>query len=117
MNIEELREYCLSKPSVTEGFPFDEVTLVFKVGGKMFLLTTLNEAFRINLKNTPDKVIELQEEYSSVYPGYHMNKRHWITVSIDGSIPDTTICRWIDESYNLIVSSLSKKIKDELNLK
>ena len=111
MNIEELREYCISKPAVTESFPFDESTLVFKVAGKMFLLTDLVDAFSMNVKNTPEKVIELKEQYSSVLPGYHMNKIHWITVLIDGSISDSLIRQWIDESYDLIKSGFSRKEK------
>ena len=111
MNIEELREYCISKPAVTESFPFDEATLVFKVAGKMFLLTDLVDAFSMNVKNTPEKVIELKEQYSSVLPGYHMNKIHWITVLIDGSISDSLIRQWIDESYDLIKSGFSRKEK------
>ena len=111
MNIEELREYCISKPAVTESFPFDESTLVFKVAGKMFLLTDLVDAFSMNVKNTPEKVIELKEQYSSVLPGYHMHKVHWITVLIDGSISDSLIRQWIDESYDLIKSGFSRKEK------
>ncbi len=111
MNIEELREYCILKPAVTESFPFDESTLVFKVAGKMFLLTDLVDAFSMNVKNNPEKVIELKEQYSSVLPGYHMSKIHWITVLIDGSISDSLIRQWIDESYDLIISGFSRKEK------
>ncbi len=111
MNIEELRDYCLTKSAVTESFPFDESTLVFKVAGKMFLLTDLVDAFSINIKNIPEKVIELREQYPSVLPGYHMNKIHWITVMIDGTITDNLLKQWIDESYNLIVAGFSGKEK------
>lgn len=111
MNIEELRDYCIAKPAVTESFPFDEATLVFKVAGKMFLLTDLVDAFSMNIKNTPEKVIELKEQYPSVLPGYHMNKIHWITVMIDGSISDNILKHWIDESYLLIVAGFSRKEK------
>ncbi len=111
MNIEELRDYCISKPAVTESFPFDESTLVFKVAGKMFLLTDLVDALSMNVKNTPEKVIELREHYPSVLPGYHMNKIHWITVMIDGTIAVSILKLWIDESYNLIVSGFSRKEK------
>lgn len=111
MNIEELRDYCIGKPAVTESFPFDESTLVFKVAGKMFLLTDLVDAFSMNIKNTPEKVIELREQYPSVLPGYHMNKIHWITVMIDGSISDKLLKQWIDESYNLIVTGFTRKEK------
>jgi len=111
MNIEELRDYCISKPAVTESFPFDESTLVFKVAGRMFLLTDLVDALSMNVKNTPEKVIEMKEQYSSVLPGYHMNKIHWITVMIDGNIADSLIRQWIDESYDLIISGFSRKEK------
>jgi len=111
MNIEELRDYCLSKPAVTESFPFDETTLVFKVAGKMFLLTDLVDAFSMNIKNTPEKVTELKGLYPSVLPGYHMNKIHWVTVLIDGSISDNLLKQWIDESYNLIVAGFTRKEK------
>jgi len=111
MNIEELRDYCISKAAVTESFPFDETTLVFKVAGKMFLLTDLVDALSMNIKSTPEKVIELKELYSSVLPGYHMNKIHWVTVMIDGTISDNLLKQWIDESYNLIVAGFSRKEK------
>jgi predicted DNA-binding protein (MmcQ/YjbR family) len=109
MNIEELREYCLAKAAVTESFPFDESTLVFKVAGKMFLLTDLVDDLAMNIKNTPERVIELREAYPAVQPGYHMNKIHWVTVRIDGSVSDSLLKQWIDESYNLIVSGLKGK--------
>lgn len=111
MNIEELRDYCIARPAVTESFPFDEFTLVFKVAGKMFLLTDLVDAFSMNVKNTPEKVIELREQYPSVLPGYHMSKIHWVTVTIDGTISDSLLKQWIDESYNLIVAGFSRKEK------
>lgn len=116
MNIEEFREYCLGKKSVTESFPFDETTLVFKVAGKMFALTNTYGDFSINLKCDPEKAIEMRERYPCVIPGYHMNKKHWNTVSIEGSIQDDLLHQWIDESYNLIVESLPKKLKAELNI-
>jgi predicted DNA-binding protein (MmcQ/YjbR family) len=111
MNIEELRDYCIAKAAVTESFPFDESTLVFKVAGKMFLLTDLVDAFSMNIKNTPEKVIDLKEQYPSVLPGYHMNKIHWVTVMIDGTITDNLLKQWIDESYDLIVAGFSRKEK------
>jgi predicted DNA-binding protein (MmcQ/YjbR family) len=109
MNIEELREYCLSKIDVTEGFPFDETTLVFKVAGKMFCLANLDGALSVNLKNDPEKNIELREHYPDIKPGYHMNKHHWNTVEINGSIPDGLLKQLIDESYESIIKGLSKK--------
>jgi predicted DNA-binding protein (MmcQ/YjbR family) len=114
MNIEEFREYCLKKKGVTESFPFGENTLVFKVMGKMFALTGLNGDFSINLKCEPEKAIELREHYSSVLPGYHMNKKHWNTVLIDGTIDDELIRDWIDHSYQLVIESLSLKLKSAL---
>lgn len=108
MNIEEFREYCLSKPSVEESFPFDNSTLVFKVMGKMFALTGLDRDFAINLKCDPEKAIELRAKHPAVQPGYHMSKKHWNTVNIDGSIDDDIIYGWTDDSYNLIVASLPK---------
>mgnify|MGYP001434200151 CR=1 FL=1 len=109
MNIEELRAYCLSLKGVTEDFPFDENTLVFKVVGKMFCLTDLEGDFTINVKNEPEKNIELREEYQAIKPGYHMNKVHWNSIEIDGSIPDDVIKNLIDESYDLVVMKLTKQ--------
>lgn len=109
MNIEDLRDYCLRKKGVTEGFPFDQSTLVFKVAGKMFLLTDLTDTFSINVKCDPDKAPELREKYPSVAPGYHMNKKYWNTVNINGSISDELIMEWIDDSYRLVVESLPAK--------
>ncbi|WP_372950493.1 MmcQ/YjbR family DNA-binding protein [Mariniphaga sp.] len=113
MNIEELREYCMAKKGVTESFPFDESTLVFKVAGKMFCLTDLVDDFAVALKNDPEKNIELREHFPAVRPGYHMNKQHWNTVQIDGSISDKMLKQLIDESYWLIVAKLPKKVKEE----
>jgi len=114
MNIEDFREYCLSKKGVTESFPFDETTLVFKVMGKMFSLTDTHDDFSINLKCDPEKAIELREQYPAVIPGYHMNKKHWNTVNIDGSITDDLLYQWIDDSYELIVKKLPKAIRDQI---
>jgi predicted DNA-binding protein (MmcQ/YjbR family) len=109
MNIEQIREYCLKKKGVTEEFPFDEETLVFKVAGKIFLLASLESIpLQINLKCDPEKAIELREEYESVQPGYHMNKKHWNTIIFDGTVPTKKILEWIDDSYNLVVAGLKK---------
>jgi predicted DNA-binding protein (MmcQ/YjbR family) len=117
MDIEQIREYCLKKRGVTEEFPFDEETLVFKVLGKMFLLASLETIpLQINLKCNPEEAVELREEYEAVQPGYHMNKKHWNTVIIDGSIQSEMILRWIDESYELVVSGLKKSNKNKLNI-
>lgn len=114
MNIEEFREYCLLKKQVEECLPFDDKTLVFKVCNKIFALTSLEGEFKINLKCEPERAIELREEYSSVIPGFHMNKKHWNTVLMDTDISDAKIKEWIDMSYDLIVSSLPKKLKNNL---
>jgi predicted DNA-binding protein (MmcQ/YjbR family) len=114
MNIEELREYCLSLPATTEDFPFDEVTLVFKIGGKMYALTGLDGPFTVNLKCDPELAISLRESYPAVRPGYHMSKVHWNTVDIDGSISDKQLKEWIDHSYNLVFKSLPKAVRLKL---
>jgi predicted DNA-binding protein (MmcQ/YjbR family) len=101
MNIEELREFCLSLPGTTEHFPFDESTLVFKVNGRMFALTDLVDPLAVAVKCDPELALELRERYPAVKPGYHMNKKHWNTVSIDGTIPDRLIREWIETSYSL----------------
>jgi predicted DNA-binding protein (MmcQ/YjbR family) len=103
MNIEELREYALQKEGVEESFPFGEGTLVFKVAGKMFLLAGLNSnPVQFNAKCSPERAISLREEYSSIIPGYHMNKKHWNTVILDGSIPANLVTELIDDSYKLV---------------
>jgi len=114
MNIEEFREYCLSKDQVTEGFPFDETTLVFKVLDKMFALTDVEGDFTVNLKSNPEKAIELREKYSCVIPGYHMSKKHWNTIIVDGTLSDDIIKEWIDESYSLVVQKLPLKLRNKL---
>jgi predicted DNA-binding protein (MmcQ/YjbR family) len=116
MNIEELREYCISKKGVTESLPFDETTLVFKVLGKMFALTDTEDDFSINLKCDPEKAVELRERYPMVHPGYHMNKKHWITITIDDSISDELLKEWIDDSYVLVAKTLNKKNRLDLGL-
>lgn len=114
MNIEELREYCLSKKGVTEGFPFGETALVFKVAEKMFCLASLEGDLSANLKNEPEKNLELREHFPAIKPGYHMNKQHWNTVEIDGSIPDKMLKQLIDDSYRIVVEKLPKKKQEEL---
>ena len=114
MNIEEFREYCISKPGVTEEFPFDENTLVFKVMGKMFALTDLVDAFSLNLKCDPERAIELREQFPAIQPGYHMNKAHWNTVLMDGSLSSNLILELIDHSYQLVVDKLPGKIRQSL---
>ena len=110
MNIELLQQYCLSKPGVKETLPFGPDTLVYKVGGKIFLLCSLDsEVLQFNVKCDPDLAIELREEYPSVLPGYHMNKKHWNTIIADGSVPVKKLKEWIDHSYELVLGSLPKK--------
>lgn len=116
MNVEELRDYCIAKKGVEESFPFDNETLVFKVMGKIFLLSGItSQPTQFNVKCDPEKAIELRAKYSCILPGYHMNKQHWNTVICDGSVHDKLIKEWIDDSYFLIVGSLSKKLKAELD--
>ncbi|PHS02255.1 MAG: MmcQ-like protein [Leeuwenhoekiella sp.] len=119
MNIDNFRTYCLQKPGTTEEFPFDNETLVFKVMGKMYALSGLEswEAStpRINLKCDPERALELRGEYpESVLPGWHMNKQHWNTVLLNGEISLKQLYEFIDHSYELIVNSLTKKLKEEL---
>ena len=115
MDIETLRSYCISKKGVTEDFPFDDVTLVFKVMGKMFALVSLERLpLQVNLKCNPEKAIVLREEYDgAILPGYHMSKVHWNTLIVE-KISPKLILELIDHSYDLVVSKLTKKLKDEL---
>ncbi len=114
MNIEEFREYCIMKKGVTEGFPFDESTLVFKVMGKMFALTSLDTDLRFSAKVRPEEGISLREQYPCIQPAWHMNKTHWIMVEPDGSLDDTTMKHIIDRSYEIVVAGLTKKLRTEL---
>lgn len=113
MNIEELRDYCLSKPGACETFPFGPDTLVFKVAGKVFLLSGLDsKPTSFNAKCDPEEAIALREEYPhSIFPGYHMNKKHWNTVELNGGISDALVRRMIDDSYQLIVKALPAKLR------
>lgn len=119
MNIQQLYEFCHSKKAVTEHFPFDEDTLVFKVGGKMFCLASLkdweNGIPSVNLKCNPNYARELREKYESVTPGYHSNKMHWNTVFVNKEIEDKKINHFINHSYELVVAGLPKKLRDEIN--
>ena len=116
MNIESFREYCISKKGVTEEFPFDEDTLVFKVLGKMFALTGLERVpFKISLKCDPERAIELREAFDGLIVGaYHMNKKHWNTIEPE-RLPPQLVKDLIDHSYNLVVNGLTKRQKEELN--
>lgn len=114
MNIESFRNYCISKPGVTEEFPFDEQTLVFKVMGKMFTATNVDNFVSVNLKCDPERAVQLREEHSGILPGYHMSKKHWNTVLCDGSLSDSFIQELTDHSYDLVVSKLTKKDQEAL---
>lgn len=102
MNIEILREYCISKEGAEETFPFGDDTLVFKKDGKIFALANLDGEPTVNLKCDPALAVELREKFPCVIPGYHMNKKHWNTVILDGSVPDRKVFEWIDHSYRLV---------------
>lgn len=118
MDIQQYFDYCLAKKGVTEHFPFDEDTLVFKVGGKMFALASLSEwekgSAAVNLKCDPDHALELRAQYEGIQPGYHMSKAHWNTVTINGDVPDPFVRTLIDHSYELVLKSLPKKAQAEI---
>ena len=118
MNIQAFYEYCLSKKGVTEHFPFDEDTLVFKVGGKMFSLSSLSQWEKgdpsINLKCDPEKALELRAEYDGIEPGYHMSKVHWNTIAVNSDVPARLLRELIDHSYELVFKSLTKKLQAEI---
>jgi len=115
MNIEEYRDYCLSKKYVTECFPFDETTLVFKVAEKMFALCAINRMpTQVNLKCDPERSILLREEHEDVIEGFHMSKKHWNTIMIEGNISNEFIKELIDHSYDLVVKGMTKKKQKEL---
>lgn len=115
MDIEQLREYCIAKPAVEETLPFGPDVLVFKVAGKAFLLCPLDtDGLQFNVKCDPEQAVELREQYASVLPGYHMNKKHWNTILVDGSVPVKLLKAWIDHSYALVVNSLPLKVKQQL---
>ncbi len=120
MNIQQFFEFCLSKKAVTEHFPFDEDTLVFKVGGKMFALSSLSQWEKgmpsINLKCDPERAEELRAEFNDIQPGYHMSKVHWNTVALNGDVSDKMVRELIDHSYELVFKSLTKKLQAEINL-
>lgn len=114
MNIEQFQEYCISLPGVTEEFPFGEETLVYKVKGKIFALTNIDNFQSVNLKCDPENAVELRERYDGVKPGYHMNKKHWNTVEVHSNIPNKLLLQWIRDSYDLVVKSLPKKDRESL---
>ncbi|CAN5163282.1 MmcQ/YjbR family DNA-binding protein [soil metagenome] len=113
MNLQELREYCLSKQGVEETTPFGPDTLVYKVIGKVFLLTSFDSnPLQFNVKCNPEHAIELRERYDCVLPGFHMNKKHWNTILVNGNAPNKLIKEWIDDSYQLVMNGFSKKEKE-----
>ena len=114
MNIEDFRAYCLAKPGTSESLPFDNQTLVFKVADKMFALTDVDFFTSINLKCDPEQAELLREQHEAVRPGYHMNKKHWNTILMDGSVSDPLIKQWTDDSYDLVVSKLLQRVKEML---
>ncbi len=117
MNVEEVREYCLSKKGVTEGLPFNDTALVFKVAGKMFALLDLSEEKRgLSLKCDPVLALELREHYPEVTPAYHFNKKHWNGIKLLSNLSQDLIKEWIDHSYHVVVSKLPKKIRDKSGL-
>lgn len=116
MNIEILRDYCLSLPATTESFPFDNETLVFKVAGKMFCIIGLNNPDHCNLKCTPEKSALLRQEFEAVKPGFHMNKLHWNTVTFNLDMNDKHVLDLVKLSYDLVVKKLTLKVRKEFNL-
>ncbi len=112
MDIESIWKYCVSKPHAEETFPFDQTTLVFKVGNKMFALFSIDNFSGINLKCDPEKSIELRESFSGVIPAFHMNKKHWNTVILNEDVDSKLVLELIDHSYDLVYKSLPKKIRD-----
>jgi predicted DNA-binding protein (MmcQ/YjbR family) len=111
MDLESVRNYCLKKKGVSETLPFGEDNPVYKVGGKIFLISNMIPPISINLKCDPEKAVELREKFDAVTAGYHMNKLHWNTVFLENSIPDKLIFEWIDDSYKLVIEGLPKKSK------
>ncbi len=115
IKLEDLRNYCMSKKGVKEDFPFDLNTLTFKVCDKIFLITDINaEILSVNLKCRPEYALHLRSIYTQITPGYHMNKKHWNTVLIDGKITDSEIYMMIDESYELVLSGVKKSLRERL---
>lgn len=115
MSIDDLRTHCLAKPGVTESFPFDTVTLVFKVGNKMFALADIEkQPLEIALKCDPEKAVQLRDEFDAVQPGFHLNKTHWNTVTADSRLRDSQLREWIDDSYGLVFKGLTKAVREGL---
>jgi predicted DNA-binding protein (MmcQ/YjbR family) len=116
MNLEFIREYCISKYQAEESFPFDASILAFKIGGKIFALFGIDDFKSINLKCDPEKSIELRERYEGINPGFHMNKKHWNTVNVFQDVDNQLVLELIDHSYDLVLKSLPKKIRDGITI-
>ncbi len=114
MNLEEIRDHCLAKPGVSEGLPFGEDTLVFKVGEKLFLLSSISSGTQFNVKCDPELAIELREHHPEVQPGFHMNKKHWNTIHTNGSLSRKQLIEMIDHSYDLVFKSLPKQMQEDI---
>ncbi|TXI86526.1 MAG: MmcQ/YjbR family DNA-binding protein [Crocinitomicaceae bacterium] len=117
MNLDTFRTFCLNMKGTSEGFPFDEKTLAFKVGGKLFALLDIDEFTSVNLKCDPEKAIDLREQFLGVQPGYHMNKKHWNTVVLQSDVSDQLLLELVVHSYELVFNSLPKKIQHELQIR
>lgn len=116
MTFDSFCNYCLAKKGVAETFPFNETTLVLKVGGKMFALADVVEFNSINLKCDPERAVELRESYMAIQPGYHMSKKHWNTVQLHSDVDDKLLMELIDHSYQLVFESLPKKLQHEIEM-
>ena len=114
MKLQSIIDYCSAKPGAVKEFPFDDTTLVIKAGRKMFALIKLSEPYRINLKCDPLYALELRKQYHAVSAGYHMNKKHWNTVSFDGDVSESLLQEWIGDSYQLVVNGMTKKEREKL---
>ena len=115
MDATELRRYCLQQPGAIEDFPFGPEHSVFKVAGKMFALSALERApLEVSVKCEPDLAVSLRASYPEIRPGYHLNKRHWNTVTVDGDLPDQLVRDLIEDSYDLVVSALPKRVREQL---
>ena len=114
MTLEFFRSHCLAKFGATEDTPFGEDTLCFRVGGKIFALLNMDNFHYVNLKCDPERAVELREEFAGITPGFHMNKKHWNSISVSGNVPDQLILTLVDHSYELVLATLSQKIKSQL---
>jgi predicted DNA-binding protein (MmcQ/YjbR family) len=115
MTADELREWCLSRPGAVEEFPFTDEHSVFKVGGKMFAISALGRMpLDVSVKCEPELAVQLRDTYSAIRPGYHLNKRHWNTITVDGSLPDAFLRDLIEDSYDLVVAGLPRRVREAL---